>query len=40
MTILTQEKADALIDALAPVLESHGLLLAMSDVDVVRSGKF
>ena len=40
MTILTQEKADALIDALTPVLESHGLLLALSDVDVVRGGKF
>lgn len=40
MTVTTDEKAAALTDALAPVLESHGLLLMTSGVEVVRGGKF
>ncbi len=40
MTVASAEKAAALIDALAPVLESHGLLLINTAVEVVRGGKF
>jgi hypothetical protein len=40
LTITSAEKADALIKALSPLLESHGLILLMSSVDVVRGGKF
>lgn len=40
LTIASEEKAAALIDALAPKLDSHGLLLTVSDVGVVRGEKF
>jgi hypothetical protein len=34
------EKATALIEILTPMLESHGLILLDSRVDVVRGDKF
>ncbi len=40
LAVTTQETADNLIDALTPLLESHGLILMISDVNVVRGGKF
>jgi PII-like signaling protein len=40
VTVTSQEKADAFTSALAPLLESHGLMLMTSTVDVVRAGKF
>lgn len=40
VTVTSQAKAEALMDALAPLLESHGLMLMTSTVDVVRAGKF
>jgi nitrogen regulatory protein PII len=40
VTIANDAKADALVDALAPLLESHGLILVTSLVDVVRGAKF
>lgn len=40
MAVMSAEKATALIDALAPILESHRLLLISSAVEVVRPGKF
>lgn len=40
LTVASAEKADALIEALAPLLESHGLILMISDVNVLRGGKF
>ena len=40
IAIANDQRATALIDALAPLLESHGLLLASSLVDVVRAEKF
>lgn len=40
VTVTTAEKAQALIEALTPLLDSHGLLLMTSVVDVVRGGKF
>jgi nitrogen regulatory protein PII len=40
LTVASQEKASALADALAPVLTSHGLLLTMWDVEVIRGDRF
>jgi glycine cleavage system regulatory protein len=40
VTITSAEKADRLVEALAPVLESHGLLLTIADVAVVRGERF
>lgn len=40
VTITNDAKAAALTDALAPLLESHGLLLISGTVDVVRAEKF
>jgi nitrogen regulatory protein PII len=40
VTITSEEKASALIDALAPLLDDYGLMLVASDVEVVRGSKF
>jgi PII-like signaling protein len=40
LTIASAEKASALVDALAPILTSHGLLLTMWDVEVIRGERF
>jgi hypothetical protein len=40
VTITSNEKASAFIDALAPLLDDYGLMLIASDVEVVRGGKF
>ena len=40
LAITGAEHAEAFTDRLAPLLESHHLLLMSSDVEVVRSGKF
>lgn len=40
LTVTSEEKAEALIDALTPLLESYGLILMTSTVDVVRAAKF
>ena len=40
LTIASEEKADALVDALAPKLDSHSLLLTVSNVKVVRGDRF
>lgn len=40
LTIAPQEKAEALSEALAPILSSHGLLLTMWDVEVIRGERF
>lgn len=40
VTVTSEEKAQALIAALTPMLDSHGLLLTTSAVEVVRGGKF
>lgn len=40
LLITSEEHAEAFIDLLAPVLESHHLMLLSSQVDVVRGGKF
>ncbi|MDO9487260.1 MAG: hypothetical protein Q7J32_02720 [Sphingomonadaceae bacterium] len=40
VTVTDEARAAALTDALAPLLESHGLLLVSSVVEVVRAAKF
>lgn len=40
LTIASQDKAAALAEALAPILSSHGLLLTMWDVEVIRGERF
>ncbi len=40
LSIASQEKASALAEALAPILTSHGLLLTMWDVEVIRGERF
>jgi len=40
MAITSADHAAALVDRLAPLLDSHRLLLTLSDVEVVRGGRF
>lgn len=40
LAIASEEKAAALIEQLAPILTSHGLLLTMANVEVVRGERF
>lgn len=40
LTIASVEKAEVLVDSLAPMLSSHGLLLTMWDVEVIRGERF
>lgn len=40
LTISSVEKAEALVEVLAPMLTSHGLLLTMWDVEVIRGERF
>lgn len=40
LTITGEEKAQAFIDALTPLLEPYSLIVTRSDVEVIRSGKF
>ena len=40
LAIASAEKADSLLDALAPVLDSHRLLVSVGDVAVIRGERF
>lgn len=40
LSIAAQERATALAEDLAPILSSHGLLLTMWDVEVIRGERF
>ena len=40
LAVASTEKADRLVDALAPLLDSYGLLLTIGDVQVVRGERF
>jgi nitrogen regulatory protein PII len=40
VTIASQENASKLAEALSPILTSHGLLLTMWDVEVIRGERF
>jgi PII-like signaling protein len=38
--IATRDHAAAFVDVIGPLLESHGMLLTLSDVQVVRGDRF
>ena len=40
LAIASTARADALLDALGPLLESHGLLVTVGDVAVIRGERF
>lgn len=40
IAIASDEHAEKLVDMLAPLLDSHGLLLTIASVDVVRGDRF
>jgi dethiobiotin synthetase len=40
LTIASEENASRFVDAVAPHLESYGMLLTLSDVQVVRPERF
>ena len=40
LAIASTVRADALLDVLAPLLESHGLLVTVGDVAVIRGERF
>jgi hypothetical protein len=40
LTIASEEKAGRFVDVLAPHLEDYGMLLTLSDVQVVRGERF
>ena len=40
LMIANQEKANRLTDKIAPMLESHGLLITVGNVEVVRGDRF
>jgi PII-like signaling protein len=40
LAIASPERADALLEALAPVLDSHRLLVSVGDVAVIRGERF
>lgn len=40
LAIASAERADALLDALGPVLDSHKLLVMVGDVAVIRGERF
>jgi hypothetical protein len=40
LAIAPEAKAAALVDAIAPLLTSHGMLLTMWDIEVIRAEHF
>lgn len=40
LSVTNAVKADAFVDRISPLLDSYGLVLLLSDVDVVRANKF
>lgn len=40
LTVASEDKTQALVEKLAPLLDSHGLVLFVSNVDVVRGARF
>lgn len=40
MTVASQDKTDRLVEHLSPLLDSHGLVLFVGTVDVVRGSRF
>jgi hypothetical protein len=40
LTVASEEKTNHLVDQLTPLLDSHGLVLFISSVDVIRGQRF
>ncbi|MDP1630424.1 MAG: hypothetical protein Q8L66_03260 [Caulobacter sp.] len=40
LTVTSQDKTDALVDLISPMLDSYGLVLFVGTVDVVRGRRF
>lgn len=40
LTVASEERTDRLVEQLTPLLDSHGLVLFISTVDVVRGARF
>ena len=40
LSVTSSDKAEAFTDAIAPLLDAYGLVLLLSDVDVVRAARF
>ena len=40
LTVANQERADAFLEALAPMLDTHGLVVLRSTIDVIRPERF
>jgi PII-like signaling protein len=40
LSVTNAEKEAAFVDAVTPLLDSHGLILLMSDIEVVRGSRF
>lgn len=40
LAIMTEGKAQALVDLLAPILDSYGIIITIGDVQVVRGARF
>lgn len=40
LSVTSTERADAFVDAIAPLLDAYGLVLLLGDVEVVRGGRF
>jgi hypothetical protein len=40
LSVTSEDKAQAFVDGIAPLLDSHGLVLLIGDVDVVRGARF
>jgi hypothetical protein len=40
MAVTTQDGADRLADLLTPLLQSHHLMLLVSNVEIIRGGRF
>lgn len=40
LTVASQDKTDRLVELLSPLLDSHGLILFVGTVDVVRGARY
>ncbi len=40
LSVTSSDKADAFVEAIAPLLDDYGMMLLLGDVDVVRSTRF
>lgn len=40
LTVASQDRTDRLVDLLSPLLDSHGLILIIGTVDVIRGARY